>query len=278
MGFEIFLRFNPFDADERVKVLDPAGERFALCFVGAGGKQYERRPYRTGMEELGGRPNRIDLVYGNVGSRSELFMLLSRNGEQIPPGDYLVHVWYENAPEHGARGANREVDADSVSVWKGVVTTAPFPVHVAATEADTTRCELPTRVVFRAWPDGQLTWRWDETSFEPAVIVSRPGYHLGCETVVKRYVGQTVDFGDPQAVTDAFGSSWSWSLGGIPRRNERSESALAGNSGSAVGGKELQAEFNVTIFETSVPGGHMWHPKSGNYRVLRNYKIVQTRP
>lgn len=73
-------------------------------------------------------PEPADLRDGPLPSQSERFYLLSAEGESVPPGDYLLLLNYDN-PD-----------------WAGVLQTGALPLHVAAKAADTSWCELPSRV------------------------------------------------------------------------------------------------------------------------------------
>jgi hypothetical protein len=180
--------------------------------------------------------------------RSERFNLVSDQGEQVPAGDYFVHVRYENPGPAAARqkddtSARARDTYPADALWTGVVQSAVFPVHVAAKAADTTYCELPTRMEFVVHSSGQVMWRWDKTSFEPAVLVSRPGFHLGCQTALSEYVGE--DRGSTDSTTAAevirtHGRESSRSLGGIPDRDRASSSMRGLGMGTTVPeGKKL---------------------------------------
>ena len=279
---EIFLRFEPFQSDGRVGVLvaDRDRERLSLTLQDRSGLPvYMRYPLRWGMRVI--RRDDIELRYGAVGSRSEPFYLLSPDGSQVPSGDYLVHVTYANPGEDSLATREEPRRAPGV-VWRGAVRTAAFPLHVRTKAADTTRCALPTHAVFKEWM-GQLAWQWDRNSFEPTVLISRPGYYLASETTVSASIDSTSAIGPVELRTDVASTARSplgkfQVLEGIPRPSESWVGAAGpGFRELLTGGRRLRIDFHVTIFETAQPGGRQG-PGSATSHVLRDYKIVETWP
>lgn len=272
MRFEIFFRFWPFDSDGHVKLLHWGGRqaRVALTLSAAGGPETYTRP----AHDFGGPfiipPDPADLRAGVLPSETERFYLLSPEGEPVPPGDYLLRLTYDNP------------------TWAGVLQTAPLPLYVSASAADTTWCELPSRVEVVEQPTGQLMWRWDDGSFEPATIVSRPGYHLGFSVEVRKFIGDEPVKAPPREDETAlaeffrtFGSEWSRNLGGgLPRRPVSGASGLTGPGirEALADGQVLRAEFDAVVFETSNPPQSHWRPETGDYRPLREYKVVAVWP
>ncbi len=273
MRFEIFLRFNPFDADGRVKFLDEAEEHVSLHLASLDGpRDYVRAPYRVGMPAFP-PPDPVALVYGDVGSRAERFYLLSDDGEQVPPGDYLVHVSYRNEGwERRGKRARRmgEPDSDPLGSgvrWSGTVDSGSFALHVEAGNADTSHWELPTRISITSDSAGLPTFLWDETSFEPVVVVSRPGYHVSCGTTITEYI-------DDEPVESRPRRS-----GGLPKRGGVAARFSGPKFREALSeGRQLRVELEVAVFETSEPPQHMWMPERGDYRVLKINKIASAWP
>jgi hypothetical protein len=302
LRFEIFLRFWPLDSDGRVRALNAndAEESWQLFFVRRDGtgsissRTHARRPYRTGMPFFASPQDHVDLWRETPRSRGELFFLLSEDGQNIPSGDYVVHLIYRNSgagtrliASNGDECPTEEPYPPGV-LWTGTVGTPLFSLHVAAREADTTRCELPTRVLLSERENGQVMWQWDPDSFEPIELISRPGFHLGSETVIRKSLGSTlVEAPDPALADSAslarfhrtFLGAWSRQLGGLPDRRVGAGAVTGPAIREALTkGEPLRVELDVTIFETSVPGGHRWDPRAGDYRVLRQYVIVETWP
>lgn len=293
MKFEIFFRYNSFEGDGRPKVLDEAEEDVSLHLVSRdGSRTFERAQFNPGGPEPV-YPDPQVLESGDVGDRRARFYLLSNEGEQVPPGDYLVHVAYRNTGwDQRAEFAkhSRRPQRDSIEPgahWSGTVASAEFTLHVVAKVADTTRCELPSRVWVSTGPDGLPGFQWDPTSFQPVMLRSRPGYHVSCQTAVTKYIGdEPVRFRYPASRDSAAWAdfmqiySWGWmQRGGFPTRGERAV-GLAGPRirEGLTDGQKLRIVFEITVFETSEPPGHMWQPERGDYRVLKSYKIVETWP
>jgi hypothetical protein len=302
LKFEIFFRFGPLDSDGRVEVLNTSdGEESWLLFfvqrdgIGSiGSRVHARRPYRTGMPAFGSAEDHVDLRWETPRSRGELFFLLSEEGQSIPAGDYVVHLVYRNTGE-GVRTFRNDDDGCPSGepyppgvFWSGSVGTPLFPLYVAARVADTTRCELPTGVRLVELPQGQLAWGWDADSFEPAEIVSRPGYHVGYRVETRTALEAEPVYGSDPATDStlvarraAFFEYRTGVLGGLPPLRGGGMAALTWPSLTREilrEGERLRIQFDVTIFETSVPGGHLWRPEGGDYRALREYRIVEAWP
>lgn len=130
-------------------------------------------------------------------------------------------------------------------------------------------------------------WRWKEDSFEPATIVSRPGYHVGFDVYVHKFIDEppvTAPPPDDPAARPKFSriepGEWSRHVCGLPRGPDGSAGGLMSPRirEALADGKMLRFEFHATVFETSNPPQSRWRPEAGNYRPLREYKIVETWP
>lgn len=174
-------------------------------------------------------------------------------------------------------------------LWRGTVETAPLRLRVLPRDADTTRCEIPTAVAV-GWNEERKTleWSWAPDSWETAEIVSRPGYDLGCEMEFRWFLGDepfptlppNANREEQREFRDVWGMWITGSLGGPPRR----ETPPGGAGGHPVGGprfrevmergEPIRLIVRAQIFETSEPSKHLWTPKMGDYRVLREWEIA----
>ncbi len=288
---ELFFHFWPFLSDGPARTLaDSPGIRPRLVLVPVqDGGALTRSPYRTGMPMSPDPSSHVDLRAGQFHSRSESFPLLSRSGQQVPAGDYLVRVEYENegADSRPYRTEDGRVDHEPYaagSVWTGRVETAALSMHIRSREPERLPCELPKRVDITTFRNGQLMWSWDPAGFEPDTLTVRPGFIVGLRTECRKYRNsglveapdsRTADDTVVRRFRETYGASWSRSLGGLPRPDRPGSGGLTGPKIAEIvsDADPLEARFVVTVFETSVPGGHRWSPERGDYRILREYEV-----
>ncbi len=288
---ELFFHFWPFLSDGPARTLaDSPVIRPRLVLVPVHGDQaFKRSPYRTGMPMFPDPSSHADLRAGQFHSRSESFALLSGSGQQVPAGDYLVHVEYENEGADSRPYWNEDGRMDREpyapgSVWAGRLETASLPIHIRSCEPKRLPCELPKRVVISTFRNGQLMWSWDPGSFEPDTLTVRPGFVVGFRAECRKYRNsglleapdsRTADSLVVRRFRETYGAGRSSSLGGLPRPDRLGSGGLTGSKIAEIvsDADPLEARIAVTVFETSVPGGHMWSPERGDYRVLREYEV-----
>lgn len=101
----------------------------------------------------------------------------------------------------------------------------------------------------------------DPAATATTTVVVEPGMHLGIESE-ERVAAQ----GQPMPAAGRLGLASGTSLDGSVSTWNTSQDGLP------VPGTRYVAEVRLVLFETDVPPGHMWSPRSG-----KHYKVLWTR-
>ena len=292
MNVEMFFRFLPLESDGRVTAFVGHPEyppRLVFSEPATETTYVRETSHDMGIGIIDVPALHGHLRAGGFRSQCETFHLLADDGEQIPPGDYQVHLEYSNpgAVERvhwGDDGCPESEPYPAGVVWSGSLSTRAVPLHIRDKGPERLPCELPTRINIIASKSGRLLWGWDFTSFEPDTLTVRPGFVVGCRTDVRKHVGEKPA---PVGVPAGDGPETLWfreiprravvaRLGGLPRKGIAPWGDLGGLRAADIimVHRKLTAEFDVTVFETSrLRSGVSWRPEAGDYRILRKYKI-----
>jgi hypothetical protein len=182
---ELFFRYNPFltGRPEGGLIQDLCVEEWTLVLRSVDtGRTWERTPYEG--RSIGHFHTCEEIVpfrYGEVASAPRDFSLVGISGEQIPAGAYDVSIRYRNEGDCSRyRVAQECIGSDLPSpLWAGTVETGALRLRILHREADTTHCRLPTAIsVFWDEERGSVEWAYAPDSWEGAVLISQPGFHL----------------------------------------------------------------------------------------------------
>ena len=182
----------------------------------------------------------VDLRKRGGFSRTISIPLVSRDGVQVPAGDYAATLHYENkgsearvvrdeSPSEDGHLRLVDVPYPPGTLWTGEIASAAWELTVLAKDADTTRCDLPFAIVAH-WSESyrQPVWSWDSASWRPVELVSSPGYHVVQHRLVESWIddGPAPDF-DPyrnreesQRWSNTRGYARSGGGGSLPRRDD----------------------------------------------------------
>ena len=224
----------------------------------ATGKAFVRPPYDAGMPPTCTR-ERFSVI-GTTPLIEEMTVhLLSRDGEQIPPGRYQVHARYENI---GVVGGHDHPDPrfhpDAARLWTGRLETVPVIVDIKAAQPEPIELSIPRRVTYKLLMDvSQIAVHWDDFSTQSTTVTRRPGYTVGHRYRANVLVDGTENEFHPSGQG---GTTWSTSGTAFMLPPEISKRVFTG------AGLELVIAFEV--FETSAPAGHDWLPEAGDFKVL----------
>jgi len=278
--FTLRLRFDPAGADPKVNVVNTSPENWRVEFTDtATGAVFHRFPYDPGMPPAPTRPENIVTLRGGVLPTHDVTVfLLSPRGEQIPAATYRVVATYENTAGHQVEfvkqpdgSPERRPYRGPWRFWKGKITSGPLTFKVSPAVPEKlvlkTHSALEIRHGKQQTPDGKpvetigYAWSWENPT--EIRITRRPGYRLGRSYVYHVYLND-------EEVRGAGGSG----LAGGAWEEGRSESFLPPDIVNRVlAGERLRVAADVDLFETSVPPGHLWEPRAGDYQVFWKSRV-----
>jgi len=265
--FQLHFRFDPAGVDPKLNILNRFLEarRVRMTFSDAKtGKKFGRQPddgwrnmppsaWPRDFVELRGKPPE---------PRRLAVHLLTEAGEQLPPGTYSVELAYENDGkpelEFSTQPDGSLVQRPYSGPWKfwtGKLAAPPIHLTVVPAEAGDIEVKSHSALDIKVSKEG-VGYSWSEKDPRVIRLTRRPGYILGMAY-------ETHVFLDGKEASEHGGglSSSTWLAGG--------ESFLPPEAAKQVlAGAALRIRLDVTIFETSVPPGHMWNPQGGDYKAL----------
>jgi hypothetical protein len=265
VGEEVEIRllfeFDPAEA--------PASTEFLNRYVRARKLQVTFRDPESGVfhqrgvvdESLGmpvwPREEDLDVLRdANLSPEKVIVRLLSREGEQVPPGDYEVSVTYQNegATEVTPNPAEKYADR----LWTGRIISPAVPLRVVPASPALVPVKIPPGIEVELSSDNPrgIVARWLQEDFETIQVTVQPGYILGMEARICLSTG-----GRERECLRTLGGSLAWSDDAMIWLTEK-ELALPGTDPPVV-------KVHLRIFETSEPPRHLWMPRIGDFRVLR---------
>jgi len=272
--FQLHFRFEPAGVDPKISILNRFLERgrVKLTFTDSKtGKAFERLP-DDGWSgpPLTPRPEHFALLRGKpLEPRRLNVRLLSPKGEPVPPGAYSVALRYEN-------DGKPEVEFDTTpqgfliprpykgpwKFWTGKLAAPAIRLTVLPAEAGEVEVKFHSALDVRVHKEG-IGYSWSEKNPQTLRLTRRPGYMIGTryETHIFLDGKEAMGADGLRPVVGSGMSSSTWLAGG--------ESFLPPEVAKRVlAGAAPRIRLDVTIFETSVPPGHMWNPQGGDYKVL----------
>jgi hypothetical protein len=272
--FQLHFRFDPEGVDPKINILNRFLERGRVKLTFADtktGKKLERLP-DDGWSgpPLTPRPEHFVMLRGKPLEPCPLAVrLLSPKGEPIPPGAYSVALAYENdgkpEVEFGTTPQGFLTQRPYKGPWKfwtGKVAAPPIRLTVVPAEAGEVEVRFHSALDIKVHKEG-IGYSWSEKDPQTLRVTRRPGYMIGTryETHIFLNGKEEMSADGLRPLLGGGMSSSTWLAGG--------ESFLTPELAKQVrAGAALRIRLDVTIFETSVPPGHMWHPKGGDYKVL----------
>lgn len=273
LNLGLALRFNTMTADKKTRLLNCGDAARSVRFIFKHvetGKSYERRPLDVGLPPALGPADIVNLDKEPVPAKKVLVPLLRRDGQQIPPGRYEVSAIYVNnanprveivvTPNGSIR---HEPHQGPLEFWTGKLVSAPIKLTVLPAKTKLIDIKTNSHLVVRNTAEG-IGWKWGRQMPIRLRVRQRPGYIVGARYDLHVFLdGKEVEFGG-----GGLGGLW---------HNGDGESFLPPRIGRSVAkGAKLTLRADVTIFETSVPVQHLWHPEDGDFKVLRKESVEGT--
>ncbi len=271
MGEPVMIRLNLHPDSSLVghgKILNQNDGAWTCSFVFrdvVSGVSYNRLPYDVGMPLGHSRKLFIALDSGTPISEEMRVHLLSNDGEQIPPGQYEVHAIYENVGMSAAFTYRDSVAHPDEGIhpapsrlWTGTIESDPVAVEILYTESDPTELRIPAGVTFKDFEElSQIAVYWDFASVTSVTVMRRPGFAIGHRYHARLLIdGEESDY-HPRGLG---GRRWSYSGTALMIQPDISRRAFDGAT--------LELTIHIEVFESSVPGQHLWSPESGDFKIL----------
>jgi hypothetical protein len=164
--------------------------------------------------------------------------LLSKQGEQVPPGKYQVRAFYSNDIRpvgiQVLGGPSMDV-SDPGQFWQGRIESLPCSLNVLPAQAESVTIEVSTQLL----PDmtsmpGQFGWSFAKDSMKTVRVLVRPGFTVG-----NRWKFPAVGTNEPRG----WSSSNSWPT--------HARMFLLPEQTSLVSVKGAELLLDLEIFETS---------------------------
>lgn len=257
----LLLEFDPAEAPASTELLNRyvRARKVKVTFRDpASGVSYQRDVVdeSLGMPVWPGEEDLHSLRSAKLSPETVSVRLLSREGEQVPPGKYEVTVTYQNegATEVTPNPAKEYADR----LWTGRIISPAVPLRVVPAATALVPVEIPPGIEVKLSGDNPrgIVARWRQDDFETVRVTVHPGYILGMEARICLSTG-----GKERECLRTLGESLTWSDDAMIWLTDE-ELALPDSERPIV-------KMHLRIFETSEPPRHLWMPRIGDFRVLR---------
>jgi len=279
----VHLRFDPNGVDPKIDRLNQCPPDWLLAFTFTDvmtRKVFHRLPYDPHMPPPPPRPADLVLLRDKpIRPCTATVRLLTDRGEQLPAGWYRVAATYENTARHSVEfhrapdgSLTRRPYRGPSKFWKGTIASAPLLLEVLAAEAR--EVEIKTH---SAW---DLRWEqriengrevraircaWSRGNPIRIRVKRRPGYVMS-RTWRQRLFLSGKELADQSG--GGIGPVWEAGAGASYLSPAIVRRVLAG--------EPLTITADVEVFETSLPAGHRWAPRTGDYKVLWKGRVQGT--
>jgi hypothetical protein len=228
--------------------------RVELSFRDTGtGEVHRRRPDdgSAGMSEPVWAEQFVALGAGAVSALPLPVRLLTKKGNQLPPGTYEVTARYET----DGKPLPPEVELDG-KIWTGTISSPAARLTVKDAGPAEKSVELPARLTFR-WTDDGLCYGCEKEDVATVKLTVRPGYYLAERVGIARSLDGAA-FEESGSGVGTIGSSFGWWSFIEPEARKK-----------VMEGASLAIRQKLTVLETSWPiGWHRAYPENGDHRVL----------